>query len=39
MKHDHNQRDDQNNVNQATHNFLEKQKGEQPHDDENYSSA
>ena len=32
MKYDHKQRDDQNNVNQATDNFFEEQKAEQPDD-------
>ena len=39
MKYDHNQRDDQDDVNQAADNFLEKQKGEQPDDYKNYSCA
>jgi len=39
MKDDHNQRDDQDDVNQAADNFLEKQKGEQPDDYKNYSCA
>jgi hypothetical protein len=39
MKYDHNQRDDQKDVNQPADDFLEKQKAEQPDDDQNYSYA